>query len=152
MSEPYSEKRHEIQEGESHGRHQRAPSLEGQDRKEILREIVDHAACPSGPANRYQVAAEDVALREAGIFYNLAELHVVEHFHAQGFVGSHCLIHTAPNQVECAYAHVILRLWIGDFPRAMAEHKHGLKEGDHHEFTRTLHNNLWKHLQMISFT
>src|ERR1700686_5236201 len=100
MCQPNPEKRHEIQKGQSERRDESAPPLKGQYREEVLREIVDHASRAMRPANRNQVCAEYVALREARILYHLAELHIVEHFHAQRFVSSHSVVGAAPNQVE----------------------------------------------------
>ena len=84
-----------------------------------------------------------------GILHDLAEFHVVEHFHAQRPVRSDRVINRTPHHVECAHSHVILRLRVGNFPRPMAKYKERLKKSDHHPLARMLHDHAWKQNHMI---
>src|SRR5215831_3944632 len=79
MRQPESEERTEIDEDEAECRDQRAPGLKRED-----------GEGPVSPPDRDQIAAKHIALREAGVLYDLAQLHVIEHFHAQGLIGSDC--------------------------------------------------------------
>src|SRR5579872_6219142 len=94
--------------------------------------------------------AKDTALGVASFFYKLAEFHIVEHFELQRFVCPDALIHASTDQIERSDTHVIFALRIGHLPRAMSENKQRLEKGNHHSFTRTMHDHERKQDNMVS--
>jgi len=96
------------------------------------------------PAHRYIVLRDSDARAKAGLLHEFSQLHVVQHFEAKRLIGADPFVNLAADEVKRANSHVILGFRIGDFPGAMPEDEHGLKEGDHHEFAGTLHDHLRK--------
>src|SRR5580704_14377357 len=72
LSQKETEKWTEIQERQAERGDHSAPPLERQHGKKVLGQIIDHSNRALGPANRNEVSAEDVALREARLLDDLA--------------------------------------------------------------------------------
>lgn len=77
---------------------------------------------------------------EARVLNNLAQLHVVDHLHAQGAICADRVIDRTAHQVESAYPHVVLRLGISDLPWPVSKNEKRLEERDHHSLARALHD------------
>ena len=103
------------------------------------------------PVKRNQVLAKDVALGEARLLDDFAQLHVVQHFHAQRPVSPDRVIDRTPDHIERAHSHVVLRPGISHFPRTMPENKERLKKGNHHSLARVLHDHARKKHHVIGF-
>src|SRR6266436_1337531 len=130
----------EIQKPQTQNTNHRPPPLKGKYGKKILGEIVDDAESALRPAERNQILPKDIALGEARVLDHLAQFHVVEHFHAQGAIRADLVIDRPPNHVESANTHVVSRLRIGNFPRAVPKNEKRLKESNHHALPRPLHD------------
>src|ERR1700687_6453551 len=134
MCQPDAKKQPEDQKPQTHyGGHGSRP-LERKHGKKILSEIVDNAESALCPAEGNQVLAKNIALGEAPVLDYLAQLHIVEHFHAQCAIRANRVIDRAPDHVESPHTHVVPRFGIGNFPRAMSEKEKRLEESDNHFF------------------
>src|ERR1700674_5113230 len=149
MCQVDTKNRPEIQKPQTHYGGHRPPPLEGKNGKEVLGEIVDDAESALCPAEGNQILAKDIALREASVLDYLAQLHVVEHFHAQCAICANRVIDRAPDHVESAHTHVVSRFRIGNFPRAVSENEKRLEESDHHFLARPLHDHAGEKDDMV---
>src|SRR5258708_27498969 len=140
MCQAHAKKWPEIQKTQTHHGGHRSPPLEGKHGEKILGEIVDDAESRLRADEGNQILSKNIALGEPRVLYYLAQLHVVEHFHAQGAIRADRIIDRAPNQIESAHAHVVSRFGIGNFPRAVSENEKRLEESDHHSLARPLHD------------
>src|SRR6266446_58608 len=144
MYQADAEKRPKIQKTQTDYGGYRPPPLERKHGKKILGEIVDDSESALCPAEGNQVLAKNIALGETCVLDYLAQLHVVEHFHAQGPIRADRVIHRAPNHVESSDAHVVTRFRVGNFPWPVSENEKCLEESDHHFLPRPLHNHARK--------
>src|SRR6202521_215230 len=149
MCQADAKKRTEIQKTETHYGGHRPPTLERKHGKEVLGEIVDDAESALRPAEGNQILAKNITLREPRVLDYLAQLHIVEHFHAQSAIGADRVIDRAPDHIESAHTHVVPRFRVGNFPRAVSENEKRLKESDHHFLARPLHDHAREKDDMI---
>ena len=92
MCQPDTKKRTQIQKSQTHNGRHGSPPLERKHGKKVLGQIVDHAERPLGPAQRDQILPINIALDKARILDHLAQLHIVDHFHAQRTIRTDPLI------------------------------------------------------------
>src|SRR5438132_4342276 len=138
MCQADTEKRPEIQKTQTDYGGHCSPPLEGKHGKKVLGEIVDDSERALCPAEGNQIFAKNISLGEARVLDYLAQLHVVEHFHAQCAIRADRVIDRTPDHIESAHTHVVPRFGIGNFPRAVSENEKRLKESDHHFLPRPL--------------
>src|SRR6266446_6068258 len=112
MYQADAEKRPKIQKTQTDYGGYRPPPLERKHGKKILGEIVDDAESALCPAEGNQVLAKNIALGESRVLDYLAQLHVVEHLHAQRAIRANRLIDRAPDQVKSTHTHVVSRFRI----------------------------------------
>src|ERR1022692_1638574 len=117
--------------------------------KKVFGEIVDYAKRALGPAQRNQIFAKNIALRETCVLDDLTQFHVVDHFHAQRAIGADRVIDVASNHVEGAHTHVIARFWVSDFPGTMSENEERLEKCDHHSLAPLLHDHAGEKYHVI---
>ena len=86
LGQPDAKKWSEIQTTQAdYGDHGSRP-LKRKHGKKILGEIVDDAESALGPMERNEILPGNIALSEPRVLDYLAQLHVVDHFHAQGAI------------------------------------------------------------------
>src|SRR5260370_14528237 len=100
-----AEKRPEIQKTQTHYGGHRPPPLERKHGKEVLGEIVDDSESALCPAEGNQVLPKNIALGKARVLDYLAQLHVIEHFHAQCAIRADGVIDRAPDHLKSAHSH-----------------------------------------------